>query len=152
MKNFNILGYPKCAQRRFWSAATLENVPFHMCAQRGLKTACASAQSDQSLRCEHEEILHPWLSKNAPNEDSDQTARMRRLIWIFAGRSCPKLRFLILRLIYRSHVLFSHNMFHTIFLGQISNVYIQYLQWIRHMIYFLVTKPNMVFQTLIAIF
>ena len=25
--------------------------------------------------------------QNAPREDSDQTARMRRLIWIFAGRS-----------------------------------------------------------------
>ena len=25
-------------------------------------------------------LLHPWLSKNAPSEDSDQTARMRRLI------------------------------------------------------------------------
>ena len=29
--------------------------------------------------------------QNAPSEDSDQTARMRRLIWIFAGRTCPKL-------------------------------------------------------------
>ena len=28
-----------------------------------LKAACASSQSDQSLRCPHEETLHPWLSK-----------------------------------------------------------------------------------------
>ena len=28
--------------------------------------------------------------QNAPDEDSDQTARMRRLIWIFTGRPCPK--------------------------------------------------------------
>ena len=28
------------------------------------------------------------LLQNAHSEDSDQTARMRRLIWIFAGRTC----------------------------------------------------------------
>ena len=33
--------------------------------------------------------------QNAPSEDSDQTAR----IWIFAGRSCPKVRYLTFRLI-----------------------------------------------------
>ena len=37
--------------------------------------------------------------QNALSEDSDQTARMRRLIWIFAGHTCPKVRFLTLRLI-----------------------------------------------------
>ena len=31
-------------------------------------------------------------TKNAHSEDSDQTARMRSLIWIFAGRTCPKAR------------------------------------------------------------
>ena len=35
--------------------------------------------------------------QNAPSEDSDQPARMRRLIWIFAGCTYPKLRFLTLR-------------------------------------------------------
>ena len=40
-------------------------------------SACVSTQSDWSLRCTHEETLHPWLSKNKPREDSDQTARMR---------------------------------------------------------------------------
>ena len=40
-----------------------EKVPSHMCAQRRLRSACASAQSDQSLRCPREESLHPWLSK-----------------------------------------------------------------------------------------
>ena len=48
MKKLCILGYPKCAQRRFRSACTNE---------------------------------------------------MRRLIWIFAGRACPKVRFLTLKLI-----------------------------------------------------
>ena len=37
-----------------------------MCAQRRLKSACASAQSDQSLRCSHEETLNPCLSKMRP--------------------------------------------------------------------------------------
>ena len=31
--------------------------------------------------------------KNAPSEDSDQPARMRRLIWIFTGRISQKVRF-----------------------------------------------------------
>ena len=37
-----------------------------MCVKRRLKSACASAQSDQSLYCPHEETLHPWLSKMRP--------------------------------------------------------------------------------------
>ena len=32
-------------------------------------------------------------AKNASSEDSDQTARMRSLIWIFAGRTCPQVHF-----------------------------------------------------------
>ena len=35
--------------------------------------------------------------QNAPSEDSDQTAHLRSLIWIFAGRTCQKVRFLTLR-------------------------------------------------------
>ena len=58
-------------------AATWENVPSDMCAQRRLKSACASAQTDQSLRCPQEECLHPGLLK----------------IWIFPGRICPKVCF-----------------------------------------------------------
>ena len=34
---------------------------------------------------------------HADNEGSDQTARMRRLIWVFVGRTRPKVRFLTLR-------------------------------------------------------
>ena len=36
--------------------------------------------------------------QNAPGEDSDQIARMRRLIWIFAGRTSAKVCFLTLQL------------------------------------------------------
>ena len=31
------------------------------------------------------------------NEDSDQTVRMRRPIWVFVGRTCQKVRFLKFR-------------------------------------------------------
>ena len=39
-----------------------------------------------------------WIGKDAKflhadNEDSDQTARMRRLIWVFVGHKCQKVRF-----------------------------------------------------------
>ena len=37
-----------------------------MRAQQRLRSACAFAQSDQSLRCPHEETLHPWLSQKRP--------------------------------------------------------------------------------------
>ena len=36
-----------------------------MCSQQ-FKSTCASVQSDQILRCPHEETLHPWLSKMRP--------------------------------------------------------------------------------------
>ena len=37
--------------------------------------------------------------QTAPSEESDQPAQMRRLIWIFAGLTCPKVGFLSLLLI-----------------------------------------------------
>ena len=49
-----------------------------MCAERRLKLARASAQFDQSLRCPHEETLHPCANlalKIALREISDQTTR-----------------------------------------------------------------------------
>ena len=45
-----------------------------MYAQRKLKSACASAHSDQSLRCSHE--VASLAIQNAPSEDSDQTVHM----------------------------------------------------------------------------
>ena len=38
-------------------------VPSNMWAKQRLKSECAFAQSDQSLRCLHEETLHPCPSK-----------------------------------------------------------------------------------------
>ena len=42
-----------------------------------------SVQSDQNHHCLLKEVMD-----KAPSEDSDQTARMRSLIWVFAGRTC----------------------------------------------------------------
>ena len=57
-----------------------------VCAQRRLRSAWASAQSDQSSLCAQ------WVAKDpsflhTDSEDSDQTGRMTRLIWVFAGRT-----------------------------------------------------------------
>ena len=57
-----------------------------LCAQRRLRSAWASAQSDQSLLCLHEESLGPYTHW-AHSKDSDQTGRMPRLIWVFAGHT-----------------------------------------------------------------
>ena len=70
-----------------------------MCAQRRLKSACTSAQSDRSRLCPQEETASLAI-QNAPSEDSDQTSRMRRLIGIFAGRTCAQVRYRTLRLIW----------------------------------------------------
>ena len=80
--------FPRINPKAEW-----EKVPSDMSAQQSLKSACASAQSDQSFCCQHEETLLSWLSKNAPREDFDQTTQMHRLIWIFSGRTCPTVRF-----------------------------------------------------------
>ena len=47
--------------------------------------------------------------QNEPSEDSDLTARMRRLIWIFAGRTCPKVRLLTLQLVKIWYFSFRHS-------------------------------------------
>ena len=52
-----------------------------------------------------ESSLSAWIHfaslaiQNAHSEDSDQTARMRSLIWTFAERSDPKVLFVTFRLI-----------------------------------------------------
>ena len=55
-----------------------------LCAQRRLRSAWASAHSDQSSLCTQ------WVSKDPSNlhvdsENTDQNRRMPRLIWVFAG-------------------------------------------------------------------
>ena len=58
-----------------------------LCAQRRLRSAWASAQSDQSLRCPYEKKLGSLATHWAHSEDSAQTGWMPRLIWVFAGRT-----------------------------------------------------------------
>ena len=44
----------------------MKKLPSDICVQRRLKSICASAQSDQSLRCLHGKPLHPLLTKKRP--------------------------------------------------------------------------------------
>ena len=75
-------------------AASWQNQQNGMCTQRRLRSAWASAwclvhQSDQSLRCQHEESLGPQLpiERTAKTDQTGQMPRLPRLIWIFAGRT-----------------------------------------------------------------
>ena len=72
-----------------------------------LGSAWAFAQPNQSLCCPHEESLGTCMATHkAHSEDSDQTGRMPRLIWVFAGRTSHFVGFVELRLslqAYRIH-------------------------------------------------
>ena len=56
-------------------------------AQRRLRSAWASAQSDQSSQCT-QWVAEDLMFLHADSEDSDQTGRMPRLIRVFARRKC----------------------------------------------------------------
>ena len=65
-------------------AARWENVPSDMYSVKTqISRHIRAVWSD--LCCQHEEILH-----HVPSEDSDQTASVCRLIWIFDGCTCSK--------------------------------------------------------------
>ena len=71
-----------------------------LCAQRRLRSAWASPQSDQSSLCTL------WVAKDpsflhADSKDSDQTGRMPRLIWVFAGCTYHFVGFVMRRLIFQ---------------------------------------------------
>ena len=55
-----------------------------MCAQRILKSDCASSLSNQTTLSALTEFV-PLIIQNAPSEDSVQSGRMRRQILIFTG-------------------------------------------------------------------
>ena len=71
-----------------------------LCAKRRLRSAWASAQSDQSL-------LSTWrnlgslATHSLHSQNSDQTGRIPRLIWVFAGRTCHFIGFDMWRLIWK---------------------------------------------------
>ena len=65
-----------------------------MYAQQRLRSAWASAQSHQSL------LSIQWIAKDpsffhADSKESDQTGRMSSLIWVFAGRTCHFVAFVV---------------------------------------------------------
>ena len=79
------------SQRTFWRARpTKSQISMRICAV-WLASSLSAWRNFVSLAIQ-----------NAPCEDSDQTARMRSLILIFAGRICPKVRFVPLRLNYQT--------------------------------------------------
>ena len=67
------------------SRLMIKNQRCGLCTQRRLRSAWASAYSDWSLRCQHEESFLATLWVHS--EDSDQTGQMPRLIWVFAGHT-----------------------------------------------------------------
>ena len=78
-----------------------------LCAQRRLRSAWASALSDQSLLCAQWEAKDPGFL-HADSEDSDQTGRMPRLIWVLAGRTCHFVGFVRSWLRWPLHRLWCH--------------------------------------------
>ena len=82
-------------------ANSCQNQRNGICTQRRLRSAWASAQSDQLLCAQ-------WVAKDprchhADSEDSDQTGRMPRLIWVFTGSTCHFAGFVMRRLNYFSY-------------------------------------------------
>ena len=57
-----------------------------LCVQQRLRSAWASTQSDQSSLCAQLVAKDPSIL-HADSKDSDQTGRMPRLSWVFAGRT-----------------------------------------------------------------
>ena len=69
---------------KMW-APSWQNQQTDMCAQRRLRSAWASAQSDQSFSLSNWRRVGALATQRVHSEDSDQTGRMPRLIWVFAG-------------------------------------------------------------------
>ena len=99
----------------------ITSTPFHTCCgeqtssfpyepphDKTNKTTVRSANTQISLGIRPVRsvslLCAQWLAKDlsfhhADNEDSDQTGRMPRLIWVFAGRTCHFVGFVMRRLI-----------------------------------------------------
>ena len=84
-------------KERIW-VACWQNQQNDMSAQRRHRSAWASAQSDQSSLCTQWVTEDPMILY-ADSEDSDQTGRMSRLIWVLAERTCHFVYFVMRRLI-----------------------------------------------------
>ena len=84
---------------RIW-AASWQNQQNGMCAPRKFRSAWASAQTDQSSLCTQGVAKDPSFL-HVDSEDSDQTGR----IWVFVGRTCHLVGFVMRCLIWRKQVL-----------------------------------------------
>ena len=85
-ENVSIAETTTCCAHIDW---LLINSVIHMsvCTTKPTKWhAPSDAQSDQCLRCPHEESSGPWLPFERTAK-ADQTAQMPRLIWVFVGRA-----------------------------------------------------------------
>ena len=82
-----------CLPRSRW-ATSWQNQQNGMCAQQTLRSAWASAQSLGIRPVWSESLLSTWkklvflATHWVHREDSDQTGRMPRLIWMFAWHTC----------------------------------------------------------------
>ena len=77
------------------------NKPAH---DKTCKMACAPSKTQISLRINQvrseSSLCDQWVAKDpsvlhADSEDSDQTGRMPSLIWVFAGRTCHFVGFVV---------------------------------------------------------
>ena len=76
-------------------AVSSEKFPSNMSKMRRFWSSCACAKYHPGL---YSLLIHTVVSTDsADSEGPDQTARMRRLIWAFAVRICPKTRFRMAR-------------------------------------------------------
>ena len=78
--------------------ATHEKGHCAICGQRRPRSACAKAQADQGIHCpltvSMDTVVYARMSTN--RESSDQTARMRTLIWAYFVRKLYKGLFRVL--------------------------------------------------------
>ena len=79
-----------------FGATALQNKQNAMCAQRGSRSSCAFAQSDQSLRYAHNRKLRTkvFFMRTAK---TDQAGRISRLIWVFSECTDHFVDFVVLR-------------------------------------------------------
>ena len=104
-----------CSRVDLWSQHCIDRTysdtltPYHMSrnvrkrtygyvhpAKIQISSSCAFVQSSQNLHWAHLYICKEANFLHADNEDADQTAQVRRLIWAFAGCICQKVCFLTL--------------------------------------------------------
>ena len=74
------------------------------CSEHPAKTQIRLGGSAQCPVWSGSSLCAEWIAKDpryihADGEDSDQTGRMLRLIWVFTGRTCHFIGFIMLRLI-----------------------------------------------------